>query len=207
MGMVVGSGACQDRAMRRICVFAGSSPGARADYGAAARDLGHALVERGLSLVYGGAHVGTMGVLADAVLERGGRVIGVLPAGLAAKEIAHPGLTELRIVGSMHERKSQMAELADGFVALPGGFGTLEELLEILTWGQLGLHRKPCAVLNVAGYFGPLLSFLDHAVAERFVATAHRAMLLVDDEPRRLLERIRAYQPPSVEKWLDRATT
>ena len=193
--------------MRRICVFCGSSPGARQEYAAAARALGAALVRRNLGLVYGGAKVGLMGVVADTVLAAGGEVIGVIPNRLMTRELAHPGLSELRVVASMHDRKREMADLADAFLALPGGIGTLEELTEVLSWAQLGLHGKPCGVLDVAGYFGQLIAFLDHAVAERFLPSEHRAMLLVAPDPDGLLDRLAAYRPPAIEKWLDRDTT
>jgi len=193
--------------MKRICVFSGSSPGARPEYRQAAADLGRTLAGEGLGLVYGGAKVGLMGVLADAALEAGGEVIGIIPQALVDKEVAHMGLTELRVVSSMHERKAQMAELSDGFIALPGGMGTLEELAEILTWGQLGLHRKPCGVLDVAGYYDGLTRFLDHAVAERFLAQGHRDTLLAGVSPAELIARFRAYRPPTVEKWIDRGET
>jgi len=192
--------------MRRICVFSGSSAGARAEYAAAARALGTALVARGLSLVYGGAKVGLMGVIADTVLAAGGEVIGIIPKRLMTKELAHPGLAELRVVPSMHDRKREMADLADAFVALPGGIGTLEELTEVLSWAQLGLHGKPCGVLEVAGYFERLVAFLDHAVDERFLRPAHRAMLVVASDADDLLARLEAYRAPVVEKWLDRDT-
>jgi len=194
-------------AMTHLCVFTGSSSGARTAYRSAARELGHELVSRGWALVYGGAKVGLMGVLADAVLARGGRVVGVITEHLVAKEVAHPELTELRVVASMHERKTVMSELADGVVALPGGLGTLEELFEMLTWAQLGLHRKPCGLLNVAGYFDRLLGFLDHAVDQRFVRPEHRAMVLSEPESAVLLDRLSKYVPPVSEKWLERATS
>jgi uncharacterized protein (TIGR00730 family) len=165
------------------------------------------LVRRKLGLVYGGAKVGLMGVLADAVLGAGGEVIGVIPDRLMTRELAHAGLHELRVVASMHDRKREMADLADAFVALPGGIGTLEELTEVLSWAQLGLHGKPCGVLDAAGYFERLIAFLDHAVDERFLAPAHRAMLLVASDPDQLLDRLAAYRAPAVEKWLDRDTT
>ncbi|HVP27660.1 MAG TPA: TIGR00730 family Rossman fold protein [Myxococcota bacterium] len=190
--------------MKRICVFCGSSPGRDPRYAAAARELGHALALRGLGLVYGGASVGLMGIVADAALAAGGEAIGVLPAALARKEIAHPGLSELRLVDSMHERKAQMVELSDGFVALPGGVGTLEEFFEVLTWAQLGLHAKPCGLLDVAGYWRDLERFLDHAVRERFVKEKHRRLVLVDDDPRRLLDAFAGYAPELEEKWIDR---
>jgi hypothetical protein len=188
--------------MRRICVYCGSSPGKRPDYREAGRALGATLAGRGLGLVYGGASVGVMGVVANAVLEQGGEVIGVIPESLATKELAHPALSELIVVGSMHERKARMAELADGFVALPGGWGTLEELFEVLTWAQLGLHEKPCGLLNVAGYFDHLFRFLDTAVEQHFVRDAHRAMLLMEDDPAALLDRFADYRAPRVRKWL-----
>lgn len=193
--------------MKRVCVFCGSSPGAREDYAATARQLAGDLVARGCELVYGGGNVGLMGVVADAVLARGGRVIGVIPEVLLAKEVAHRGLTELRVVASMHERKAVMADLADAFVALPGGLGTLEELFEVLTWSQLGLHAKPCGLLNVCGYFDGLLAFLDHAVQERLLKDKHRALLLGGDDPASLLDRLEAWRPPLVDKWIDRKSS
>jgi uncharacterized protein (TIGR00730 family) len=193
--------------MDNICVFAGSSSGGKEDYVAAARGLGRALLERKLGVVYGGAHVGLMGALANAVLAGGGQVIGVMPEALVAKEVAHAGLTELRVVKSMHERKATMADLSHAFVALPGGMGTFEEFFEILTWAQLGLHRKPAGLLNVRGYYDRLLAFLDHSVAERFVRPEHRAMICVADEPGALLDLLAAYKPPVVEKWIERSQT
>ncbi len=187
-----------------VCVFAGSSPGARPEYAAAAQTLGRALAGEGISVVFGGGSVGLMGILADEVLARGGSVTGVIPQALFDREVGHDGLTELRVVESMHERKAQMAELADAFIALPGGMGTLEELFETLTWGQLGYHRKPCGVLNVSGYWDGMLAALDRAVGERFLAPEHRRMLLVSEEPAALLELLRSYEPPRVEKWLGR---
>lgn len=189
--------------MKRICVYCGSSPGRRPEYRAAARALGHEIAARGLGLVYGGASIGVMGAVADAVLERGGEVIGVIPHSLAVKEVAHDALAELIVVTSMHERKAKMAELSDAFAALPGGWGTLEEIFEMLTWAQLGLHEKPCGLLNVADYFDPLYRFLENAVSERFVKAEHRAMIILEDDPARLLDRCRDYRAPAVRKWLD----
>jgi len=193
--------------MQRVCVFCGSSPGARASYAEGARGLGRALAAAGVGLVYGGAQVGLMGMLADSVLAAGGDVIGVIPRALAEREIAHPGLRDLRVVGSMHERKALMADLADGFIALPGGMGTLEEMFEVLTWAQLGMHRKPCGLLDIDDYFRAMLAFLDHMKEERFLAPEHRAMLLVESDPARLLSRLETYEPPLVTKWIDRAET
>ena len=189
--------------MKRICVFTGSKVGAGDEFASAARELGALLAARGHTVVFGGAQVGMMGVLADAVLARGGQIIGVIPGHLTATEIAHPGLTELRVVDSMHERKMVMSELSDGVIALPGGFGTLDELFEALTWAQLGLHRKPCGLLNVAGYFDALLAFLDHVVERQFLAPAYRGMLLAETDGAVLLDRMRAYAPPVEETWSD----
>ncbi|GEJ56295.1 TIGR00730 family Rossman fold protein [Anaeromyxobacter diazotrophicus] len=193
--------------MKRICVFCGSSPGARPAYLATARALGRELASRGLGLVYGGSSVGLMGAVADGALAAGGEVVGIIPGALEAKELAHHGLTRLEVVASMHERKARMAELADGFVALPGGMGTLEELSEILTWAQLGLHRKACALLDVAGYWQPLIAFFDHAVKERFLRPEHRALLLVGAEPGPLLDALARHAPAYLEKWIDRGQT
>jgi len=193
--------------MKRICVFAGSNLGSHTDYLAAARELGQALVRREVGLVYGGARVGLMGALADAVLDARGHVTGVIPDALVAKELAHEGLSDLRVVASMHARKAMMADLADGFIALPGGWGTLEEFFEVLTWAQLGLHRKPCGVLNVRGFFDGLLSFIDHSVDERFVRRENRSMLIVSSSSGALLELFDRYVPATVEKWIDQAST
>jgi len=190
--------------LRRLCVFCGSSPGSSENYSIAAERLGGALAAAGIGLVYGGASVGLMGRLADSALAAGGEVIGVIPRALVDQEVAHHGLADLRVVASMHERKALMADLADGFVALPGGLGTLDELFEILTWAQLGLHAKPVGLLDVDGYFAPLLAFLDGAVAARFLAPAHRAMLLVGEDPLALVDAFRAYHPPPPFKWVDR---
>ena len=193
--------------MRSLCVFCGSSPGVRPEYTSAARQLASCLATQGIRLVYGGARVGLMGELADGVLHAGGEVTGVIPEGLLAREVAHTDLRDLRIVPTMHERKALMAELADGFLALPGGAGTLEEFFEVWTWAQLGIHRKPCGLLNVDGYFDGLLTFLDHAVTERFLRVEHRAMVLVDNDAARLLERFAGYRAPGVAKWIDRTET
>lgn len=187
--------------MRRICVYCGSNKGLNNIYIDAAADLADVLVRHDYELVYGGASKGTMGVLADAVLARGGSVHGVIPQMLVEKEIAHPDLTELHVVASMHERKSMMAALSDGFIALPGGFGTLEELIEILTWGQLRFHDKPCGVINVRGYFDQLLAFLDHAREEGFVRAANRRMLLCADDATGLIQQFEQYTAPKIDKW------
>ena len=193
--------------MRAVCVFCGSNPGARPDYLEAAGRTGRTIARAGLTLVYGGASVGCMGAVADAALEQGGRVVGVIPQSLIDKEIAHTGLSENHVTTSMHERKAKMAELSDGFIALPGGAGTMEEMFEVWTWGQLGLHAKPLALLDVAGFFEPLVTFLDHQRAEAFMQPAHREMLLVDRDPAALLDRMAAYQPPTVAKWIARDET
>ena len=183
--------------MKRLCVFCGSNNARHPMYAEAAKDLAHALVTRKIDLVYGGAHVGVMGVLADAALAAGGHVIGVIPQALVDWEVAHTGLSDLRVVASMHERKLAMAELSDGFIALPGGLDTLEELFEILTWAQLGLHRKPCGLLNILGYYRLLIDFLDHAVAEQLLNPAYRALLLVEERPERLLDRFEGHRIPA----------
>jgi uncharacterized protein (TIGR00730 family) len=193
------------RALNTICVFCGSSHGLKPSYRAAAAELGELLAAGGLTLVYGGGCVGLMGTVADAALSTGGEVIGVIPQALVAKELSHAGLTKLHVVNSMHERKALMASLSDAFIALPGGFGTAEELCEILTWGQLGIHSKPVGLLNVDGFFDSLLEWLDHATQEGFIRMEHRQLLLTDTNPSRLLARMSAYEVPPVEKWLDRA--
>jgi len=191
--------------MKRICVFCGSSPGARPEYAQAARQLGHILAERNLGLVYGGGSVGMMGVVADAALQAGGEVIGVIPEKLFQKEgVAHAHLSKLHVVDSMHERKALMAELADAFIALPGGLGTIEEFFEVLTWAQLGIHWKPCGLLDVCHYYDKLLEFLDDAVAQRFVKAEHRSMVLVAETPEMLLQQFQSYQAPQVDKWIGR---
>ena len=191
----------KDDLMKRICLNCGSSPGFDPSYLAMAQRLGQALVDRNLELVYGGAEVGLMGRVADTVLKAGGVVIGVIPRSFAHK-VSHQGLTELHLVDSMHERKTMMFDLSDAFIALPGGFGTLEEVAEILTWGQLGLHTKPCGLINVDGYFDLLLSFLDNAVSKGFMWQEHRDMLLVSHTPEDMLKRIAAYSAPKIEKWV-----
>jgi uncharacterized protein (TIGR00730 family) len=194
--------------MERVCVFCGSSPGARPGYAEATAEVARLLVGEGIGVVYGGGHVGLMGVLADTAMAEGGEVIGVMPQALVDREIAHPRISDLRVVGSMHERKALMAELSDAFIALPGGAGTLEELFEVYTWAQLGLHRKPCALLDVEDYFAALAGFLDHAVRERFLREEHRAMLMVERDPRALIERLRNFEPGRVTaKWIDREQT
>jgi uncharacterized protein (TIGR00730 family) len=190
--------------MDRVCVYAGSNAGSRPDYADAAQALARELVARGIGLVYGGGRVGLMGVLADTVLAGGGEAIGVIPRALVDREIGHRGLTELRVVGSMHERKALMVELSDGFVAVPGGIGTLEELIEVFTWSQLGIHDKPCGVLDAAGFYGSLSGLLDHMVAEGFLRAEHRRVLMSDPDPARLLDLMGEWRPPpAVRKWID----
>jgi uncharacterized protein (TIGR00730 family) len=193
------------RTIHTVCVFCGSNHGLKPSYRSTAAELGELLAAGGLTLVYGGGCVGLMGTLADAVLAADGEVIGVIPHALVAKEVSHAGLTKLHVVDSMHERKALMASLSDAFIALPGGFGTAEELFEILTWGQLGIHQKPVGLLNVDGFFDSLLEWLDHATREGLVRPEHRQLLLADTNPSRLLARMSAYEVPPVEKWLDRA--
>lgn len=191
--------------MRRLCVFTGSNEGANVAYGAAAARMGRVLAEEGIELVYGGGRVGLMGIVADSCLAAGGRVTGVIPKFLMDLEVGHEGLTDLRVVASMHERKALMADLSDGFVALPGGIGTMEEIFEVWTWGQLGNHGKPVGLLNVHGYYDPLRTFIDHMVAERFLRAEHRGMLLVETEPAALVASFRAWTPLTQAKWITRA--
>ncbi len=191
--------------MHSLCIFCGSSPGARPEYRDAARTLGATLAERRIRLVYGGGHVGLMGVVADAVLEAGGDVVGVITDGLQAREVGHTALPDLRVVRTMHERKAMMASLADAFAALPGGAGTLDELFEAWTWTQLGIHNKPVGLLNVIGYFDPLIAFLDRAVEERFIRAEDREALVVADRVEALLDGLAAASPVRSDKWLDRA--
>ncbi len=193
--------------MRRICVYCGSNPGRNPRYREAAAELGHALAGRGLGLVYGGASVGVMGAIADSVLACGGEAIGIIPESLAVKEVAHDGLSQQHVVKSMHERKALMAEMSDGFVALPGGWGTIEEIFEILTWAQLGFHDKPCGLLNVDGYFDGLFRFLEHAIAEQFVKPVYRQMLIMETDAGRLLQRFESYEAPKVRKWISPSQT
>jgi uncharacterized protein (TIGR00730 family) len=193
--------------MRRLCVFCGSSVGNQSAYAEAAQAMGALLAARGIGLVYGGGHVGLMGVIADAVMASGGEVIGVIPQTLADREIAHSGITELRVVDSMHSRKAMMAELSDAFIAMPGGVGTFEEFFEVVTWTQLGLHRKPCGLLNVNAFYTPLAAFIDQAVSEGFIRPVHRAGIVVDSDPERLLDTLSTIQLPDVPKWIRRDET
>src|SRR3954471_11838690 len=188
--------------MRRVCVFCGSTGGTHPAYAEAVRELARTIAGRGEGIVYGGGRAGMMGALADAALEAGGEVIGVIPSALVEREVAHQGLTELHVVGSMHERKALMSDLSDAFVTAPGGLGTLEEMFEVLTWSQLGLHDKPCGLLDVRGYYDQLAGFLDHAVAEGFLRPDSREMLLVNDESGELLDRLAAWSPPDRRHWI-----
>ncbi len=185
-----------------LSVFCGSSSGSNPAYAAAARELGRALAEQKITLVYGGGNVGLMGELADAALAGGGEVIGVIPHALAVKELAHQGVSKLHVVDSMHDRKALLADLSDASVALPGGLGTLEEIFEVITWGQLGIHAKPSGFLNVAGYYDKLIAFLDFVVEQQLIKPEQRATILVDDDHTRMLERMRSYEPPAIQKWI-----
>ena len=197
-----------DNLPMRICVFCGSSFGARPMYKVAAKELGELMAQRGIGLVFGGGCIGLMGTIADAVLAKGGEAIGVIPDGLMRREIGHRGVTKLHVVETMHQRKAMMADLADAFIALPGGYGTLEEFAEIVTWSQLGIQTKPCALLNIDGYWDGLLAFLDHAVTEDFVREENRALIVVGSTPRELLDKVLQWAPPGhVEKWLDKSRT
>lgn len=191
--------------MKRICVYCGANPGARPAYVEGAQALGRTLAERGIGVVYGGGNVGLMGCLADATLAAGGEVIGVIPEALLEKELAHRGLTELHVVASMHERKTMMAELADAFIAMPGGFGTFEELCEALTWTQLGIHEKPCGLFNIEGFYDALISLLERATTDRFLRMEHRAILLEGTTPEAILAKIEAFRMPVAEKWIDQS--
>lgn len=190
-----------------VCVFCGSSVGSKPAFIGAAVALGKVLAENKIRLVYGGGRVGLMGAIADSVLNNGGEAIGVIPKHLVAREVAHQGLSDLRIVDSMHERKALMAELSDGFIAMPGGLGTLEEFFEVWTWGQLGLHRKPYALLNVSGFYDPLVEFIDQLVEQKFVKPEHRKMLIVESDVAILPVRLSGHHTPTVDKWIDRLTT
>lgn len=189
--------------MKRLCTYCGASPGRRPEYLNAAESLGRTLAERGIGLVFGAGNTGMMGAVANAAIAGGGEAIGIIPHDLLRKESPYEDLTELVLVDSMHERKAMMAKMSDGFVALPGGLGTLEELFEVWTWAQLGFQRKPCALLNVAGYFDPLITFLDSAVTEGFVREQHRSMLIVVNSPDDLIQQLESYVPPEVPKWLN----
>ncbi|MGB7989252.1 MAG: TIGR00730 family Rossman fold protein [Candidatus Methylophosphatis roskildensis] len=193
--------------MRRICVFCGSQVGGQPLYATAATAVGTLLALRGIGLVYGGGKVGLMGVVADAALAAGGEVIGVIPERLMNRELGHGGVTDLRVVDSMHERKAMMSDLSDAFIALPGGYGTFEEFFEVVTWMQLGIHAKPCGLLNVGGYYDMLLALLDHAAGESFIRPQHRGLVLVDTEPAMLLQQLLDYRTPQIEKWLERDQT
>lgn len=193
--------------MKRVCVYCGSRHGKRPAYTAAAQTLGRELAQSGRSLVYGGGNVGLMGVVADAVLEAGGEVIGVIPWPMVTRELAHHGVTKLHVVSSMHERKALMAQLADGFIALPGGVGTLEELFEIWTWAQLGIHQKPLGLLNTDGFYSSLVAFLDHLTAEDFVTPENRSFVRIDADPKSLLEKMSQFVPGPRAKWMDPGET
>jgi hypothetical protein len=191
--------------MKRVCVFCGSSTGARSSYATAAKRLGELLAKRGIGLVFGGGRIGLMGAVADAVLAKGGEAIGVIPDSLMQREIGHPGVSKLHVVETMHERKALMADLSDAFIAMPGGYGTLEEICEIITWSQLGIQAKPCGFLNVDHYWDGFLKFLDHAVQERFLRSENRDLIQVASTPEEMLEKLVAWKPPRhIEKWLDR---
>jgi len=193
--------------MKRICVFCGSNTGVRPAYADAARALARHLVKLSIGIVYGGGNVGLMGVLADTAMAAGGEVIGVIPHSLFVKEVGHAGITDLRIVGSMHERKALMADLSDGFIALPGGWGTFDEFCEILTWAQLGLHRKPCGILNVEGYYDPLLKMFDHSVAEGFLKPEYRPLVIAATGPEELIAKMQGYRGPSLDQWIEVSET
>ncbi len=191
--------------MKQVCIFCGSYRGAQPIYMTAAHTMGMGLAQRGLGLVYGGGRVGLMGAVADGAIAGGGKTTGVIPQSLVDRELAHVGLSELHVVASMHERKAMMAEIADAFIAMPGGFGTLDELFEIITWAQLGFHHKPIALLNVGGYFDPMLMFIEHMATEGFIKMEHRAAVLVKNEVDELLDMLLNYQPPPLEKWIKKA--
>jgi len=188
--------------MKRICVFCGANTGKRDQYSTAAKDLAEELVSREIEIVYGGGRIGLMGVLAERAIELGGRVIGVIPESLATKEVAHDSISELIVVGSMHQRKAKMAELSDGFISLPGGIGTIEETFEMLTWSQLGFHNKPCGIINVEGFYDKLIEFLNHTSEEKFFMDIYRRMLIVETDPSALLDKFEQYKPPQVKHWI-----
>lgn len=193
--------------IKSVCIYCGSSLGNRPEYAEQAAVLSRTLVRNGISIVYGGARVGIMGIIADTALAEGGKVVGVIPRALVEKEVAHQGLSKLHVVESMHERKALMAELSDGFIALPGGMGTLDELFEVLTWAQLGFHSKPCGVLNVSSYYDQLLSFISMASSEGYIRPQHRDMLIVSDSPDELIALFESYRPPEVKKWISKGET
>jgi uncharacterized protein (TIGR00730 family) len=192
-----------DAALKRVCVFCGSNTGLRPEYADAARRLARVLSSRGIGVVYGGGNIGLMGIIADAMLEAGAEVIGVIPQSLVEREVAHAGLTALHVVQTMHERKAMMSSLSDAFIAMPGGFGTFDEFFEVLTWSQLGYHRKPCGLLDVAGYFDRMTAMLDHAVAEGFLRPAHRGLVIADRDPEALLQKLADFTPVAAGKWAD----
>lgn len=202
-----GSDILKGKTIQSVCVFCGSSHGDDPAFTEAAKAMGSALVDAGARLVYGGGSVGLMGVIADEVLAGGGHVTGVIPQALWDREVGHRGLSDTRIVSTMHERKALMADLSDGFIAMPGGVGTMEEFFEVWTWALLGVHAKPCGILNARGYFDPLLAFIDQMVAKRFLAREFRDMVIVENDPTKLVRRIADYKPPAVAKWLDTRTT
>ncbi len=189
--------------IKRLCVYCGSNYGSRPEYNQAARELARVMVNKNIGLVYGGASIGVMGEIADAAIKEGGEVIGVIPKELLFREVAHKGITELREVNTMHERKAIMAELSDGFIALPGGLGTIEEFFEIWTWAQLGMHQKPCGLLNAGRYYDKLINFIDHAVSERFIKEVYRSMVFVEEQPHILLQKFETYEAPEVARWID----
>jgi len=193
--------------MKRICVFCGSNSGIDPVYSETAEKVGKFLAEQNIELVYGGGRVGLMGKIADTVMANGGKVIGIIPKGLSDREVAHQGLTELHIVDSMHTRKALMAELSDGFIALPGGVGTFEEFCEIVTWGQLGIHTKPCALMNVGGFYDSFIAMFDHSMNQGFIRPQHRSLVLVESEIEKLYQLMKEYRPPIIEKWLDKEST
>ncbi len=193
--------------MKKICIFCGSSPGSEKSYQQEAESFGELLVDKGYEMVYGGGSTGMMGFIANACLAKGGKVTGVIPSFLVAKEVGHNGLTEIIEVESMHERKQKMADISDAFVAMPGGMGTMDELCEIVTWSQLGLHTKPIGVLNINSYFDPFIKFMDHMVSQRYLSVVNRKIIVSDKNPEELLKKMQNYDPPVAEKWLDRHRT